>query len=71
MHDIQRERGLNASADRKKHFDKKSVRRELTVGELVLVRQPGMFARTIRDSVKEELHELSSCSKQEEKSATC
>ena len=41
-HDVMRERGECASARRKKDVDKKSVDRKLEIGDLVLVRIPGM-----------------------------
>ena len=41
-HDVMRERGECASARRKKEVDRKSVDRKLDVGDLVLVRIPGM-----------------------------
>ena len=45
MRDVQRERMLKASKDRKQYFDKKAVRRVLTAGDLVLVRKPGLSSK--------------------------
>ena len=41
-HDILRERGEDASYKRKEYFDKKTVDRQLSEGDLVLCRIPGM-----------------------------
>ena len=41
-HDIMREKEVEASKDRKDQFDKKAVHRELEVGDLVLIRKPGI-----------------------------
>ena len=43
--EIAREKGLEASVARKKQFDKKAVRRELSVGDKVLCRIPGMIKK--------------------------
>ena len=43
--EIAREKGLEASATRKKHFDKKAVVRVLKVGDKVLCRIPGMIKK--------------------------
>ena len=44
-HDIMRERGADASRKRKEDFDKKAVNRELELGDLVLVRKPGLIPK--------------------------
>ena len=41
-HEVMRERGAEASKSRKEYFDRKAVCRELEVGDLVLIRKPGM-----------------------------
>ena len=41
-HEVMRERSVIASKSRKDLFDRKAVRRELAVGDLVLLRKPGM-----------------------------
>ena len=43
--EIAREKGLEASETRKKHFDKKAVSRVLKVGDKVLCRIPGMVKK--------------------------
>ena len=45
IRDAQREKALHASDIRKKHFDRKRVRRKVEPGQLVLVRKPGMGKR--------------------------
>ena len=44
-HDVMRERGAEASKRRKDEFDKKAVCRELELGDLVLIRKPGLTAK--------------------------
>ena len=44
-HDVMRERGAEASKRRKEDFDKKAVCRELELGDLVLIRKPGLIAK--------------------------
>ena len=44
-HEIMRERGADASKRRKDEFDRKAVCRELEVGDLVLIRIPGLTAK--------------------------
>ena len=44
-HDVMRDRGKEASKERKRGFDKKTVCRELEVGDQVLCRIPGMTAK--------------------------
>ena len=44
-HDVMRERGVEASKNRKEQFDKKAVCRELEVGDLVLIRKPGLIPK--------------------------
>ena len=44
-HELMRERGVEASKRRKDEFDRKAVCRELEVGDLVLIRIPGLTAK--------------------------
>ena len=44
-HDVMRERGVEASKRRKDEFDKKALNRELELGDLVLIRKPGLTAK--------------------------
>ena len=44
-HELMRERGVEASRKRKENFDRKAVCRELEVGDLVLIRIPGLTAK--------------------------
>ena len=41
-HDVMRERGVEASKERKEQFDKGAARRELEEGDQVLIRKPGL-----------------------------
>ena len=44
-HEVMHERGDQAGKARKKYFDKKTIARELSVGDLVLCRIPGMIPK--------------------------
>ena len=46
-HEVMQERGEQAGKARKKYFDKKTIVRELAVGDLVLCRIPGMIPNRV------------------------